>query len=166
LELQIQDYNYDHLSVNLTQNFSLENKGNFSYTIFGGTFFGASDLAFMDAKHINGNQTHVNLDGTYLSNFKNVGYYDFSTSKNYLEYHLEHDFKGYILGKIPLINKLNYNLILGVHGFSSKDQKPYQEFSLGINNIGWKKYRFLRVDYVRSYHSGFVNDGVLFGISF
>ena len=83
-----------------------------------------------------------------------------------MEYHLEHDFKGYILGKIPLINKLNYNLIVGVHGFSAKDQKPYQEFSLGINNIGWKKYRFLRVDYVRSYHSEFVNDGVLFGISF
>ena len=160
------DYNYDHLSVNLSQNFSLENKGNFSYNVSGGTFFGASNLAFMDFKHINGNLTHVSLDNRYLSSFKNVGYYDFSTTKKYLEYHLEHDFKGYILGKIPLINKLNYNLIVGVHGFSSKDQKPYQEFSLGINNIGWKKYRFLRVDYVRSYHSGFVNDGVLFGISF
>jgi len=160
------NYNYDHLSVNLSQNFSLENKGNFSYNLFGGTFFGASSVAFMDTKHINGNQTHISLDDRYLSSFKNVGYYDFSTSENYVEYHLEHDFKGYILGKIPLINTLNYNLILGVHGFSSQDQKPYQEFSLGVNNIGWKKYRFLRVDYVRSYHSGFVNDGVLFGISF
>ena len=160
------NYNYDHLSVNLSQNFSLENKGDFSYNLFGGTFFGASSVAFMDAKHINGNQTHVSLDGSYLSSFKNVGYYDFSTSENYVEYHLEHDFKGYILGKIPLIQKLNYNLILGVHGFSANDQKPYQELSLGVNNIGWKKYRFLRVDYVRSYHSGFVNDGVLFGISF
>ena len=160
------DYNYDHLSVNLSQNLSLENKGNFSYNILGGTFFGAKSLAFMDAKHINGNQTHVNLAGSYLSSFKNVGYYDFSTSENYLEYHFEHDFNGYILGKIPLLNKLNYNLILGVHGFASTTQKPYQEFSLGVNNIGWKKYRFLRVDYVRSYHSGFVNDGVLFGISF
>ena len=160
------NYNYDHLNVNLSQNFSLENKGSLSYNIFGGTFFGGESLAFMDAKHINGNQTHVNLNNTYLSNFKNVGYYDFSTSKNYSEYHLEHDFKGYVLGKIPFVNKLNYNLILGVHGFVAKQQKPYNEFSLGVNNIGWKKYRFLRVDYVRSYHSGFVNDGVLFGISF
>jgi hypothetical protein len=159
------NYNYDHLSVNISQNFSLENKGNFSYNLFGGTFFGAESVAFMDAKHINGNQTHVNLNDTYLSSFKNVGYYDFSTSENYLEYHFEHDFKGYILGKIPFINKLNYNLILGVHGFTSNNQKPYNEFSVGVNNIGWKKYRFLRVDYVRSYHSGFVNDGILFGIS-
>ena len=160
------NYNYDHLSVNISQNFSLENKGDFSYKLLSGTFFGAESVAFMDAKHINGNQTHVNLNDSYLSNFKNVGYYDFSTSENYLEYHFEYDFKGYILGKIPFINKLNYNLILGVHGFTAKQQKPYNELSVGINNIGWKKYRFLRVDYVRSYHSGFVNDGVLFGISF
>ena len=58
-------YNYDHLSVNLSQNFKLENKGRFSYNIFGGTFFGATSLGFMDAKHINGNQTHVNLDSSY-----------------------------------------------------------------------------------------------------
>ncbi|MGB2416828.1 MAG: DUF5686 and carboxypeptidase regulatory-like domain-containing protein [Flavobacteriaceae bacterium] len=159
------NYNYEHLSIDLSQNFSLENKGDFSYKLLSGTFFGDASLAFMDAKHINGNQTHVNLDGSYMSSFKNVGYYDFSTSGNYLEYHLEHDFKGYILGKIPFINKLNYNLILGVHGFTSDNQIPYNEFSVGVNNIGWKKYRFLRVDYVRSYHSGFVNDGILFGIS-
>ena len=63
-------YNYDHLSVNLSQNFKLENKGRFSYNIFGGTFFGATSVGFMDAKHINGNQTHVNLDSSYLSSFK------------------------------------------------------------------------------------------------
>ena len=80
--------------------------------------------------------------------------------------HLEHDFNGFILGKIPLINKLNYNLIFGLHGFSSKDQKPYKELSLGIDNIGWGKYRFLRIDYVRSYQSKFVNDAFLFGINF
>lgn len=160
------NYNYEHLSIDLSQNFSLENKGDFKYNVLSGTFFGGESLAFMDAKHINGNQTHIDLNDSYLSSFKNVGYYDFSTSENYLEYHLEHDFKGYILGKIPFINKLNYNLILGVHGFTTNNQKTYNEFSIGVNNIGWKKYRFLRVDYVRSYQSGFVNDGVLFGINF
>jgi hypothetical protein len=161
----ISDYNFDHLSIKLTQNVSLENKGNFSYNILGGTFFGNSELAFMDSKHLNGNQTHVNLEDNYLSSFKNLGYYDLSSSENYFEYHLEHDFSGYILGKIPLLNKLNYNLIVGLHGFSTKNQKPYQEYSIGVNNIGWGKYRFLRIDYVRSYQSGFINDGVLFGIS-
>ena len=52
-----------------------------------------------------------------------------------MEYHIEHDFSGYILGKIPLLNALNYNLIVGLQGFATKDQKPYKEFSLGIDNI-------------------------------
>jgi hypothetical protein len=159
------NYNFDHFNVKLTQNISLENKGRFSYNLLGGTFFGNSELAFMDYKHLNGNQTHVHLEGDYLSRFKNLGYYDLSSSENYMEYHIELDFSGYILGKIPLLNALNYNLIIGVHGFTTKYKIPYQEFSLGLNNIGWGKYRFLRIDYVRSYQSGFVNDGVLFGIS-
>jgi hypothetical protein len=101
-----------------------------------------------------------------LRSFKNLAYYNFSTSQNYVEYHLEHNFNGFILGKIPLINKLNYNLILGFHGFSSKDQKPYKELSFGIDNIGWGKYRVLRIDYVRSYQSEFLNSAFLFGLSF
>ena len=160
------DYNFEHLSLNLNQSISLENKGKLRYFVVGGTFFNNSKLAFIDFKHFNGNQTHINLKSDYLKSFKNLAYYDFSTSENYMEYHLEHDFNGFILGKIPLINKLNYNLIFGLHGFSSKDQKPYKELSLGIDNIGWGKYRFLRIDYVRSYGSKFVNDAFLFGINF
>ena len=120
----------------------------------------------MDYKHFNGNLTHVNTKGNYLSSFKNLGYYDYSTSNDYFEYHAEHDFKGYILGKIPLINKLNYNLILGVHGIATKSQSPYKEFNIGLGNLGWKKYRFLRLDYVRSYANGAVDEALMFGLNF
>ena len=160
------NYNFDHLSLNLNQRITLENKGNLRYFAVAGTFFNNPKLAFIDFKHFNGNQTHVNLNSDYLRTFKNLAYYDFSSSKNYIEYHLEHNFNGFILGKIPLINKLNYNLILGFHGFSSKDQKPYKELSFGIDNIGWGKYRFLRIDYARSYQPEFINDAFLFGIIF
>ena len=36
--------------------------------------------------------------------------------------------------RFNLINELNYNLIIGVNGFSTKNQKPYQEYSIGVNN--------------------------------
>ena len=160
------DYNFEHLSINLNQSLGLENKGTLQYALVAGTFFNNSKLAFMDFKHFDANQTHINLKSDYLTTFKNVAYYDFSTSENYIEYHLEHNFNGFILGKIPLINKLNYNLIVGLHGFATKDQKPYKEFSLGIDNIGWGKFRLLRVDYIRSYKSEFVNDAFLLGINF
>jgi len=79
---------------------------------------------------------------------------------------IDHDFKGYILGKIPLINQLNYNLILGIHGISTKNQMPYREFNIGLGNLGWKKYRFLRLDYVHSYANGIVDKALMFGLNF
>lgn len=159
-------YNFDHLSARLKQNINLKTTGILNYNFIGGTFFGNKNLAFTDYKHFNGNLTHVNTKGNYLSSFKNMGYYDFSTSKDYFEYHVEHDFKGYILGKIPYLNQLNFNLIAGAHGLSISKQNPYQEFNIGLGNIGWKKYRFLRVDYVRSYVNGVADEALMFGLSF
>ena len=162
----VSDYNFDHFNVRLRQNINLKTTGILKYNLSTGTFFENKDLAFTDYKHFNGNLTHVNTKGNYLSSFKNMGYYDFSTSNNYFEYHLEHDFKGYILGKIPWVNTLNLNLVIGAHGIGIKNESPYKEFNIGMGNIGWKKYRFLRVDYVRSYVNGAIDDALMFGLSF
>ena len=159
------NYNFDHLSARLQQNINLKTTGIFKYNLVAGTFFGNKTLSFIDYKHFNGNLTHINTRGNYLSSFKNMGYYDFSTALDYAEYHVEHDFKGYVMGKIPLINSLNFNLIIGVHGVSSDGQLPYREFNVGLGNLGWKKYRFLRLDYVRSYSGGQTDDALMFGIS-
>ncbi|NND26806.1 MAG: TonB-dependent receptor [Flavobacteriaceae bacterium] len=160
------NYNFDQLKIRLTQGFDIGNKGTFQYNLRAGTFFNADDIAFMDYQHFNGNQTHVGTSQSYLNVFNNLPYYALSTNKSYLEFHAEHDFKGLILGKLPLINKLNYNLVLGAHSLATSDRKPYYEFSMGIDNIGFKKFRFLRLDYVRSYQSGFVSDAFIFGLKF
>ena len=162
----VSDYNFDHFNVRLRQNINFKTTGILKYNLSTGTFFENKDLAFTDYKHFNGNLTHVNTKGNYLSSFKNMGYYDFSTSNNYFEYHLEHNFKGYILGKIPWVNTLNLNLVIGAHGIGIKNESPYKEFNIGLGNIGWKKYRFLRVDYVRSYVNGAIDDALMFGLSF
>ena len=158
-------YNFDKFQARLTQSFDIGNKGNFQYNFKGGRFFNADNAAFMDYHHFNGNQTHVS-EGGYLNKFNNLPYYSFSTNKTYAELHVEHNFEGYILNKIPLLNKLNFNLVLGTHGLSTETKKPYQEYTIGINNIGWGKFRFLRLDYLRSYQSGFVDDAIIFGVSF
>jgi len=160
------DYNFDQVKARIYQSFNVADKGRFSYNLRLGKFFNAENIAFMDYQHFNGNQINVSSRGNYINVFNNLGYYDLSTNDSYLEMHAEHDFNGYILGKIPLINKLNFNLILGAHNLSTPNNKPYQEFTIGIDNIGWGKWRFLRVDYVRSYQSGFKNDAILFGIKF
>lgn len=160
------NYNYDQLKLRLTQRIDLSNKGQFAYNIRAGKFFNADNIAFMDYQHFNGNLTHIGRSGNYLNVFNNLPYYAMSTNDAYAEFHAEHDFRGYILGKIPVLNKLNYNLIIGAHALSIPNYKPYQEYSIGIDNIGIKKFKFLRLDYVRSYQGGFRSDAVIFGLKF
>ncbi|MFD2823861.1 DUF5686 and carboxypeptidase regulatory-like domain-containing protein [Lacinutrix iliipiscaria] len=160
----VSDYNFNEVSARLSQGLSLGNKGYFQYNLKGGTFFDSDNIAFTDYKHFNGNQINVGTADSYTNVFNNLPYYAFSTNKSYSEFHAEHDFRGYILGKIPLLNKLNFNLVVGAHNLSTQDRKPYQEYSIGLDNLGWGTFRFLRLDYVRSYQSGFVNDAIIFGI--
>ncbi|HNQ26360.1 MAG TPA: DUF5686 and carboxypeptidase regulatory-like domain-containing protein [Aquaticitalea sp.] len=159
------DYNFDKVSFRATQSFSIRDKGTFEYNLKMGKFFSSDGIAFMDYHHFNGNQTHIG-EGSYLNVFNNLPYYTHSTNDAYMEFHAEHDFNGFLLGKLPLINKLNFNLILGAHALATPNTKPYQEYTIGIDNIGWGKFRFLRVDYVRSYQSGFVDDAWMFGVKF
>jgi Family of unknown function (DUF5686)/CarboxypepD_reg-like domain len=160
------DYNFDQIKARLYQSFNIADKGRFRYNIRAGKFFNADDIAFMDYQHFNGNLTHVSTEGNYTNVFNNLPYYVGSTNDAYIEAHAEHDFNGFLLGKVPLLNKLNFNLVVGAHLLATPDFKPYQEYTIGVDNIGWGKWRFLRVDYVRSYQSGFQSDAILFGLKF
>lgn len=160
------ELNFDQLEARLQQGMNLGNKGRFRYNVKAGTFLGdVSGLSFVDFKHFNGNQTRVN-SGYTLNSFQLLPYYARSTNTDYIEAHAEHNFRGWILGKIPGINQLNFNLVAGAHLIATPNAKPYTELSVGLDNIGWGKYRLLRVDYVRSAGLG-KNDGAfVFGLKF
>ena len=158
-------YNFTQVAAQLKQEFDISNKGNFGYTLRGGTFFNADDIGFVDYQHFQGNQTRVQLDGRHLNGFNLLPYYDFSTNTSYFEGHVEHNFKGFVLGKIPGIRALNANLILAGHTLYTA-QKPYYEFSAGIGNLGFGKFKFLRVDYVRSFNGPNKDGAFVFGLSF
>lgn len=161
----VNEYNFDQIRASVTQDVSLGNKGSFSYHLKAGTFLETGNNAFLDYQHFNGNQTRIG-NGNYLNKFHLLPYYDLSTNQNYIEGHIEHDFKGWILGKIPLINKLNYNLILGTHFLSTKNNKTYSEVSVGIDNLGFGKYRLLRLDYAISNFEGNRQRAFIFGLKF
>jgi hypothetical protein len=132
----------------------------------GGTFLHGDGVSFVDYKHFNGNQTRINLNTGSITGFNLLPYYDLSTNKNYFEGHLEQDFKGYILGKIPGIRALNLNLLAGAKVLVREVGKPYSEFSLGLGNLGFGKFRFLRIDYVRSFYNGGNDGAFVFGLKF
>jgi hypothetical protein len=160
------NYEYDFISARVSHDWSIGNKGEMQMNFKAGKFFNAENIAFTDFKHFNGNQTHVANGGSYTNTFNNLPYYALSTNDQYFETHIEHNDKGYIMNKIPLLNKLQSQLVLGFHNLAIPNQKPYQEFSVGLDNLGFGKFRLLRLDYLRSYQGGFQGDAVIFGLKF
>ncbi|RZJ73643.1 DUF5686 and carboxypeptidase regulatory-like domain-containing protein [Flavobacterium sp.] len=159
-------YSFDHIMGTLRYERTLGNKGSFETIIKAGKFFNADDISFVDYKHFNGNQTHIGKNDRYLYGFNLLPYYEQSTNDSYLEIHAEHNDKGYIMNKIPLLNKLRSTLVLGYHNLCVPDRNPYHEFSVGLDNVGIGKFRLMRIDYFRAYQHGFVTDGVVFGLKF
>lgn len=157
-------YNFDHLNTRLTYDITLGNKGNLAMNLKAGKFFNAENIAFVDYKHFNGNQTHIGQSDRYLNVFNLLPYYVASTNDAYFEGHFEHDDQGYIMNKIPLLNKLKSTLVLGYHNLSVPDRKTYHEFTVGLDNLGFGKFKFFRLDYVHSYQNHDDVDGIVFGI--
>ena len=159
------NYNFDKIAARVTQDLTLGNKGILSVNVKAGKFFNADGISFVDFKHFNGNQTHVSLTNTNNA-FNLLPYYSASTNDSYFETHLEYNDKGYIMNKIPLLNKLQSKLMLGFKNLAIPERSPYQEYSVGLSNLGFGKFHILRVDYIRSYQNGYQGDGVMFGVSF
>src|SRR5690606_37666969 len=147
-------YSFDHLEAGLTQTLSLGNKGEFGYNIAGGTFFNDPKISYLDLRHFKGNETKIGTSSKYLDRFNLLPYYALSTGENYVEAHLEHNFQGWVLGKLPLINLLNLELVAGAHRLSIAGGAPYSEYSIGLDNLGFGKFRLLRLDYVVSDYNG------------
>jgi hypothetical protein len=156
--------NSDLFTANIRQDVRAGNYGNFQYQIRAGAFLKKKDIAFMDNLQANGNQLLFPID-TGLNSFNLLEYYKFYTNDKYAEAHVEHNFKGAVLSKVPLLNKLNLHLVGGAKALFMTDKNPYTEYSVGLGNIGFGKWRFLRIDYVKSNYAGIKNDGFLFRLS-
>lgn len=158
------NFNSDLFFARLSQNLTAGNFGNLSYNIRSGIFLEQKQIPFMDYLHANGNQLNFLPENT-INSFGLLDYYALSTNDKYAEFHLQHNFKGAVLGKIPLINKLNFHLVGGAKALYSGQNKPYTEYSVGLDNIGFGKWRFLRIDYVQSSFNGLKNNALLFGVT-
>jgi len=158
------NYEYQLVTGRVYYDLSLSNKGTLGMNIKAGKFFHGDDISFIDYKHFNGNQTHFSVSERYLNAFNMLPYYSNSTNDAYLESHFEYNDNGFIMNKIPLLNLLKSNLMLGFHSLAVPDRKPYTEFTVGLGKLGFGKFKQLRVDYVRSFEGNVAKSGVMFGI--
>lgn len=157
-------YHYDHLSAEITQELSLSNKGNLSLRANAGKFYHGQNISLVDYKHFNGNRTYVGTEDQYLNRFNLLPYYTASTNDAYVEFHAEHNDHGYITNKLPLIQRLHSTLVLGYHHLSVPGRSPYHEYTVGLDRLGFGKFKIFRIDYIHSYQNGHQEDGVIFGL--
>ena len=154
---------YIHLSLQHNQMIETTPLGSFKSFVQGGGFFRSSELSFTDLKHFNGNETSV-MRGSYLEVFALLPYYEFSTNGHYLQGHFEQNFKGFLWQKLPLIKGLNFHTIVSFKTLYTQGRKPYQEFAIGLGNIGIGKTKILRVDFFKSLHKQETNAAVRVGL--
>ncbi len=140
--------NFDHLSLRIWQKLDLKLLGTSRFNIEGGVFLTKKEIPFVDYKHFNGNETVLAAYNNYYRSFQMMPYHTYSGTSPYLQVHYDHHFDGFIWNKIPFLKKLGFTTVGGVHYLYSQDKGNYLEFNVGIDDIGWKLFRYIRVDFV------------------
>lgn len=142
----IVDFDKWNFSVQDNMNFKL--LGEFRYHVAVGGFLNDRNVQIPDYQHFNGNQTFYNLK--YLNSFQLAPYYRYSTTAPfYVMANAEHHFNGLLTNKIPLFNRLKWNLVAGANAFYVNSNNNYVEVFGGIENI----LKVIRVDVVAGYQS-------------
>ncbi len=144
------DVSYHRIGMSITELLETGVKGDFSYYLNAGTFLSAASTQFVDYKHFLGNQILLYNTGDMLDKFYSLPYYDLSTNGSYIQAHINHDFNGWLLGRIPLFKRTGYSLVAGAKYLKSSDHSDYYEMHIGVKNIGWDLFRFFRIDAVMS----------------
>ncbi len=142
------DVDFDKWKFSVSDNLNLKLKGEFRYRIAAGGFLNSRRVEIPDFTHFNGNQ--VFAAQKYLNSFQLAPYYRYSnTEKIYGELHVEHHFNGLLTNKIPLFNKLKWNLVAGTNTFFVNRDNYYVEAFAGLENI----LKIFRVDFVAGYQA-------------
>ena len=125
---------YDMVQIGIDDEMRFGLLGRFKYKLVYGDFLSDKSFYIPDLKHFNGNKTW--FSDFRLNDFKNLDYYEYSTSGPYIEVHAEENFGGFLLNKIPIIRKLKLQEIASVHYLHTDIVDQYFEFSLGVEKLG------------------------------
>ncbi|MCM4170452.1 carboxypeptidase-like regulatory domain-containing protein [Arenibacter sp. TNZ] len=149
------DFDYKKVQFSYTQPWQVGGIGRLLSTVEIGKTYGEVPLGLLNA--IPGNQTFFSVYNT----FSNLDFYEFVTD-TYVSAHLEHNFNGRFLSRIPFMRNWNLREIVGLRGvwgelsdenkalsspanipLMAPNDKIYWEYSVGVGNI----LKILRIDF-------------------
>jgi len=142
------DVDFDKWWAQVSDNMNFKLLGEFRYRLGAGGFLNNREVGIPDYQHFNGNQTFYNIK--YLNSFQLAPYYRYSTiAQFYTTANVEHHFNGLLTNKIPLLNRLKWNLVAGANAFYVNGDNNYVEIFAGLENI----LKLIRVDIIAGHQS-------------
>ena len=140
--------------------------GRISYNLAVGGFLNNHYVSVPDLMHLLGNRG-LGYAAPYMQSFQFAQFYGFSNQEPfYTEAHLEYHLNGLLSNKIPLLKQAQLHIVAGGNAYYSHDYDYYTEAFVGLENIGYKVARFLRIDFVQSWDSNRGrNSGIRFGFN-
>lgn len=157
---------YDKWSAGIADYVNMKLLGSIQYNFIVGGFLNDNYVSLPDLRHFADNE--LAFAAPYLEGFQLAPYYLFSNSAPlYTEEHIEYNMNGLLTNKLPLFRQARWNLVLGSNALYINDNNYYVEAFVGVDNLGYSIFRFLRLDLVRSWdHTKQVRTGFRIGIDF
>ncbi|HEY5407627.1 MAG TPA: DUF5686 and carboxypeptidase regulatory-like domain-containing protein [Ginsengibacter sp.] len=143
------DVDYDKWSLDISDQANLKLAGLIKYKLVVGGFLNNKSAFVQDYQNYYGNNSHVAMD--YVQSFQMADYYQFSNMASFFtELHFEHHLNGALTNKVPLIQKLNWNLEYGANALYINPNTKYAETFVGFENI----FKLIRIDFIAGFHQG------------
>ncbi len=106
-----------------------------SFVVGAGKFLNNASVFYPDSKHFRGNSSTVFPPN--LRKFRYLDFYQYSTDREYVEVHLEHNFGGFLINKIPVLRLLKLDEIVGINYLTQPGKRNYKEFYFGVERFGF-----------------------------
>lgn len=141
---------YDKWSLGISDNANLKLAGLIKYKLKIGGFLNNKAVFIQDYQHFYGNVLHIAEE--YVQTFQLASYYQFSNASSFFtELHFEHHLNGLLTNKLPVLKKLNWNLVYGTNALYINPNSKYAEIFAGLENI----FKILRFDLVAGFQNGY-----------
>lgn len=139
------DVDYDLIRFEISKDkISIGLLGYSQFFISAGKFLNNKSVYYPELQHFRGSSSLTSNPD--IRKFSYLDFYAFSTDKQYLEAHFEHNFSGLLSNKITLLRKLKLEELIGINYLTQPLKKNYTEFYFGFQSL------FFRATYGFAYN--------------
>jgi len=141
------DVDYDFLQAGLSHSFETGIRSQLSYNVRTGGFLNNRALFFPDFQHFQGNQFFLQ-QGDPTSIFRMLPYYQYSTSKRFVEGHVLAEFRKFLVTQLTVVRLTGLKEDLFVHYLGTPNSRNYTEVGYALDGLIPGAFPFFRVEVI------------------